>query len=1231
MKKSVLLFHIILMISQGLFAASQKSSHTFLFCLKPEFPPLTISLNRGKPSVGMVELDDYFQTHDVVRIEPWIKSATEMDRDADIYLNRIYRVYLDENRQLTIDQSISSIQDFPFLLYAEPEYIRKPYYTPNDPEYNDGQCPGICCILESVKADLAWDYWDIPDEMPGDENILLASVDTGVDYTHPDLIENIWVNQGEIPGWAFEAPEVNSNGDNYVSSLEINNFMLSEGGNLRDALAGVNISPFMDGRDNDGNGFVDDLIGWDASGTSGTADNDPFPKTEVPKKGEWAHGTHVAGILAATTNNGIGMASAIFNGKILSVKCSRDNSDEDEPPIYNGYDGITYAAKAGYFAGVRTIINCSWGGGGDNLFEQSVINNAFNNYGAIVVAAAGNGKDIDNDGDPDEKEYARHFPASYDNVVSVCMVKCSYNAVNIFTYHDDVDLAAPGENIYSTIIGIGYDRWHGSSMASPNAASVMGLVWSYYPEWSNEDVVKQVKLSADASIYDINPDYIDCKGESTGGYCLGDGMVDAYKAIGRGFSPNIQVGQFMFTEINGDNDGIINPGEMGYLTILLKNALGWADAENIQVELISENPHVTIDKGNANYGNIPAGDSLYNIDDTYMVSFSPEIELDSVTIQLQVTGNSLEYDYSDLFEYTNITVSINQAGFPVFTDKLIASPLVIDFDRDGNKEIIIGDNNGFVHIYNADGSEVENDTFPYDTGSQIWGSAAAADMDRDGFMDFVITSKSKHLYIFDQNGLKIDYNANKFLMGTPAIGNLDDDADLEVVVGGYSSSNQIFAVNPDGSDVEGFPFAIGERTKSGVALADFNENGKDDIVLGTDDSRVYLIYDDGSLADGFPYLVADAIQTAPSVLDIDGDKVIFVGTGAVFGNGQNNNLYAINSDGSLRFTVEANKDIKTSVSFLSYDENQYIFFGANDGMIYAVDSDGNALSGWPVEVNGTIGGSVVFSDLDGDGDPEIVATTYMGDVLAFHLDGSYVNYFPIANEIPFSGSPMITDLDDDSDLEIVAGSGSNLFVVDIKYIGTTDNYWNLYRGGNNRRGIHYINGGCKDIDACNYEPDAEMDDGTCLYEKINTDCSGNCFSGFTKDVCGVCGGDESSCTGCTDNNASNYNSEAIIDDGSCELGIDDLSMFPDTYSLARIYPNPFNPLTTIKYGLPDYVPVQIAVYDILGRQVAILINNYQSPGFHSVVWDASSFPSGLYFIRIKSNKFSETRKVLLIK
>ena len=709
-----------------------------------------------------------------------------------------------------------------------------------------------------------------------------------------------------------------------------------------------------------------------------------------------------------------------------------------------------------------------------------------------------------------------------------------------------------------------------------------------------------------------------------------------------------------------DNDGVLNPEEGFSVIYTFTNNSFETDAINATAILSIDDGGTIISDENIEIGDIALGETTYG---EFSILLDDSVPFGDFNIHLYLTADYIN-NFGELAEYLkevsiSINVSLNQSGFPVSTAELRASPLVIDLDGDGDNEIIFGDNNGFVHIYNADGSEVEDATFPFDTGNQIWGSAAAADMDRDGFTDFVITSKSKHLYIFDQNGLKTDYNANKYLMGTPAIGNLDGDADLEVVIGGYSSpasSNQIFAINPDGSDVDGFPLVLGEKTKAGVALADFNGNGKDDIIVGTDDNNIYVIHDDGSVAPGFPYTAGDKIQAAPSVADIDGGKVVFSGS-------NDNSFYAVNSDGSLRFTIQTGDKVQSSPSFLDHNGETYIFFGSNDDMIYAVDSDGNTLSGWPVGVNGTVGASVVFSDLDNDGEPEVVAATDGGDILAFNMDGSYVNYFPIANEFPSSSSPIITQLDDDGDLEIVAGSGSNLVVIDIKENGNTLGYWNKFMGGNNRRGYNSINGNCMDLEACNYDSDADVDDGTCIYKRVNADCSGACIDNLSEDVCGVCGGsgaiyecgcrnisigtcdcynnildecdicggDNTTCTGCTNPDASNHDPEAIIDDGSCILDIDDVQIVPESFSISNIYPNPFNPVITIKYGLPDYVPVKIAMYDIWGRQVAVLVDNYQSPGFHSLSWVASSYPSGLYFIQITSYKFSETRKILLIK
>ena len=110
MNKQLLFFYTITLIGKFLFTMPPISSHTFLFCLKSEIQPLEISLNRGEPSVGVAELDAFFQVHNIKKIEPWIKNAREIDRDGEIFLNRIYRVYLDESNKLLRDQIIQAIK-----------------------------------------------------------------------------------------------------------------------------------------------------------------------------------------------------------------------------------------------------------------------------------------------------------------------------------------------------------------------------------------------------------------------------------------------------------------------------------------------------------------------------------------------------------------------------------------------------------------------------------------------------------------------------------------------------------------------------------------------------------------------------------------------------------------------------------------------------------------------------------------------------------------------------------------------------------------------------------------------------------------------------------------------------------------------------------------------------------------------------------------------------------------
>ena len=302
------------------------SETSFLFCLKPQVAPFEINRNNDNFVVDNKNINRFLHNNNIMNIERWIPRATEMDHDGDIYLNRIYRAYIHKDNRESLSSIIMQIESLAEIHYAENEYIRMPKYTPNDP------LVVIQCSLNSVKVPQAWDFWDIPNGViPEGREILLASVDTGVDYTHPDLQNSSWINQAEIPEWMSEAG-LDQDGDGFIEASEVVGFLESEGMdinsdgviNLRDAVFGDELSPFEDGIDNDGNGYIDDLLGWDSSGWYGTDDNDPFPKesdedNDVANNSTWAHGTHVAGILAATSDNDLGIASTAYNAKFISV------------------------------------------------------------------------------------------------------------------------------------------------------------------------------------------------------------------------------------------------------------------------------------------------------------------------------------------------------------------------------------------------------------------------------------------------------------------------------------------------------------------------------------------------------------------------------------------------------------------------------------------------------------------------------------------------------------------------------------------------------------------------------------------------------------------------------------------------------------------------------------------------------------------------------------------------
>tara|TARA_B100000676_G_scaffold192506_1_gene189214 strand:- start:2606 stop:4624 length:2019 start_codon:yes stop_codon:yes gene_type:complete len=634
-------------------------NNNLLFCLDKNEPVIDFSSLEQSDSKNKKQLVNFFESiSNDYTIKPWLTAATDSDSSGDIYLNRIYKITFNSLKIDDLEIIKNQLTNLDFIYHVEYDYIRVPTYQPNDSRYNQQW------FISKIQSDHAWDFWDVNgDQIPGNRDILLASVDTGVDWNHSDLIGNIWQNLGEdvdgdgrtlefINGqWVFDPDDLNNIDD--------------------------------DDWDNNANTYIDDLIGWDPAGLNGLDDNDPNP----PGSWGWSHGTHVAGILAASTDNNKGVASSCFDCSILSVKVSDDN--QDEVYITDGYDGILYSAKVGFYRTDRgfSIINNSWGGGSFNIFEQATIDVAHNDYNAIILAAAGN-----------EHVDSAHYPSSYEHVISVTATNSS-ERVNWATYHESVDLASPGEDILSTVIqnnpnneNNAYSSWSGTSMASPAAASVIGLLSAYNPEWNNEQLSTMILATSDPITNSVNYSYLDGK--------IGEGRVDALRALATPLFPKIELAEIDYQLITGD-DNIIDAGESINLTTILYNNPDWGTAFNPSISLSTLSDFFEINNSTQFTDDINPGGVYLNFETPFEITISDDIPMGDYEFELLITSNETEYatyktsQKLSLFVNHSTLGDVNNDGGVSINDLVIIVGIVMNNEYNENADL---DSNGLINI-----------------------------------------------------------------------------------------------------------------------------------------------------------------------------------------------------------------------------------------------------------------------------------------------------------------------------------------------------------------------------------------------------------------------------------------------------------------------------------------------------------------------------------------------------
>jgi hypothetical protein len=457
--------------------------------------------------------------------------------------------------------------------------------------------------------------------------------------------------------------------------------------------------------DDDNNGFIDDVNGWDFV----NADNLPADDN--------GHGTQTAGVAGAASNNSTGVAGVCWNCTLMPVKVMGSSGVANYSDIAAG---VLYAARKG-----ARVINISLGGYSESSALLAAIQSAVDTYGAVIVAGAGN-----------DHLSTPFYPAAYPQVLAVAASAPGDVLWSESNYGAWVDVVAPGVNIHTTFLGSDYGAVHGTSLSTAFGSGLAGLLRSHYPAWSADMVRAQITHTAQ-NIDSLNPGFAGL---------LGSGRVNAYQAMSVVPQPLLQ---FHSQTVNGSATARPEPGSSVDLVVSVYN--DWADATSVQGTLSSSSPYITITTANAAYGNISAYTTSANAtpfqftisgNAPFGASLSLNLRLTAsggyvvdIPITIQVAADTLEVPATITTQtWTNdrIYVINKNSGIPVGNTLTIHPGTEVRFEGDyiltvqgtliadgtPDEQIrIIGPNSGLITFANSSVNAVFDENNNYLTGS----------------------------------------------------------------------------------------------------------------------------------------------------------------------------------------------------------------------------------------------------------------------------------------------------------------------------------------------------------------------------------------------------------------------------------------------------------------------------------------------------------------------------------
>jgi subtilisin family serine protease len=942
---------------------------------------------------------------------------------------------------------IAELRATPGVVYAEPNRVHTLAYAPNDPYFQSsgawGQSYPDLWGLSKIAAPAAWDA-------TFGAGVVVAVVDSGVDYGHPDLTANIWQNPGET-GTDAQGHDKRTNGV-----------------------------------DDDGNGFIDDWRGYNFASASPLAPNDPMD--------DLGHGTHVAGTIGAVGDNAIGVVGVAPSSKIMAIKAFAQDGTATDADLANA---IHYAAANG-----ARVINASWGTFSDtpDLTIIDAVDEAHDTYGAIVVASAGNGAiDLGNEIVPGTAFY----PAAALNAVAVGATTHLDEIASFSDYGKKLDVMAPGggdgdvglvspeRSILSLlsakaapgfvgggVVGTRYLRQGGTSMSAPHVSGVAALVLASHPGATPEQVRQAIRAGSDDigdAGWDAHAGYgrvnaaravaiaqplsaqltgpaalpIGSARATVTGSAAGNGFADYRLELGAGDAPTswtqivtsstpVAQGTLADWDLTGVPNGsytlrLVSESVSGAvfedrLPITIRNVAiefpapeehavfapgqqvpisGLADADQfmsftVTVEGATTGPVPSGAITLVNGGAVPEQEQILAYWDT------TGLATDHYTITLSVASQDGSVRLAQSAVIIDAALhpgwpvrSADPSGVASGPTELSFGPSLVDVDGDGAADLVSGSGR-FVQVLRHDGTALPG--WPQMTDEPLSSTLApvAGDITGDGSPEVIASSSTGVVSIWRSDGsILLGWPRQVSAVGVAlALADLNKDGAKDIVIADYGAPNgstggSIIVLDHDTTTLPGWPQTL-DRPLSKPVVGDVDGDGTSEVVITSlDGASAYVLGADGRMKAGWPKVLSaaplaatDRMGSIPALADIDGD-------------------------GKADIVV-----------------------GSADGKVVAWHGDGTVVAGWPQTVACARASSPAIGDIDGDGRLDVVVgcspttegASIVDRIYAWHGDGTAlagwpVRYAPGLQPGGFGfGAPALADIDGDGKADVVVTS-----------------------------------------------------------------------------------------------------------------------------------------------------------------------------------------------------------------